>query len=128
MTSKKENTNPFAEMLDTECAKKMLEEFKSYRDNKVLTTKKGKQIVRYYQALGPKIVEAIDGDPDKELVYATIMTDYLTPLKNAVDVNDSKAVFGIYFKLMDDMVSKYNIRVGMKFREWVKEHNGLCTN
>lgn len=117
-----------AEALDSECARKMLTEFKDYRDNRVMTTKKGKQIVRYYQVLGPKIVEAIDKDVDKAIVYANIMQDYLVPLKTAVDSDDNKEVFRIYFKLMADMVDKYQIKTGMKFRQWVKDYNGLCKN
>lgn len=117
-----------AEALDSECARKMLAEFKGYRDSRVMTTRKGQQIVRYYQVLGPKIVEAIDADPERELVYAGIMNDYLVPLKTAIDSDDTKEVFRIYFQLMADMVDKYGIKTGMKFRQWVKEYNGLCKN
>lgn len=117
-----------AEALDSECARKMLAEFKGYRDSRVMTTRKGAQIVRYYQVLGPKIVEAINKDLDKDVVYASIMQDYLMPLKIAVDSDDTKEVFIIYFKLMADMVDKYQIKTGMKFRQWVKDYNGLCKN
>lgn len=117
-----------SEALDSECARKMLAEFKGYRDSRVMTTKKGAQIVRYYQVLGPKIVEAIDKDVDKGMVYVSIMQDYLVPLKTAVDSDDNKEVFRIYFKLMADMVDKYQIKTGMKFRQWVKDYNGLCKN
>lgn len=117
-----------AEMLDTECARDMLAEFKNYRDTKVMTTKKGQQIVRYYQVLGPKIVEAIDKDEAREFVYNEIMQNYLMPLRLAVKNDDSKEVFRIYFRLMEHMIDKYKLKVGIKFRQWAKDYNGLCKN
>lgn len=117
-----------AESLNSKCARDMLTEFKGYRDSKVLTTRKGQQIVRYYKVLGPKIVEAINADADSELVYAAIMKDYLMPLKEAVDADDGKEVFRIYFALMGDMVDRYGIKTNMKFRQWVKGYHGLCKN
>lgn len=117
-----------AEALGAECYRDFLAELKGYRDSKVMTNNKGKRIVRYYQILGPKIVEAINNDENKAEVYAMIMNDYLFPLRDAVRADDSKEVFRLYFRLMSHMVDKYDIRVGMHFRKWVKEYNGLCTN
>jgi len=117
-----------AESLDTECARELLDKFKAYRDNKLLTTRKGRQIVRYYQILGPKVVGAINKDVNPDEIYKEVMNNYLIPLKVAVDEENTVKFLSIYFTLMDDMVKKYDIKVTFKFRQWVKEYNGLCKN
>lgn len=111
-----------ATLEDTRCGESMLKQFKEYRDTEVLTTHQGMRMVRYYEVLGPKIVRAIDEDSDKEVIYKIILADYLVPLQVAIESKDRDGVFGIYFKLMDDMVKRYGIRVGSVFDKMVKEN------
>lgn len=108
------------------CHKQLLDVLKEYRDNKVMTNAKGLRIVKYYNILGPKIVQAINSDTNSNQVYRYIMEQYLVPLEVAVQQNDATTVFAIYFKLMDEMVLKYNIKASKEFKQWVKEYtNGL---
>lgn len=108
--------------LDNECGQVLLDLFKKYRDDEVLTTKKGIRIVKYYSIIGPRIVQAIDEDPNKEEVYQYIYDKYLLHLKEAVDSKNKPLVFEIYFLLMQDMLEKYNIKASKEFRKWLKEY------
>lgn len=116
-----------ATLEDTECGDRVLNELKRYRDEEVLTSHEGMRIVRYYEVLGPKIVQAIDSDPDKELVYKYILADYVLPLSELVRAEKGSGVrvqiFSVYFKLMDDMVKRYDIRVGKQFSKWKEEYS-----
>lgn len=108
---------------------RLLDELKAYRDSEVITTAEGLRIVKYYEILGPKIVEAIDLDPYKDIVYKYIMAEYVTALESAIHQEKGSGqrakVFSIYFQLMDDMVDRYDIKVSSTFKKWSKEyHNG----
>ena len=111
---------------DTDCGQKLLGELKRYRDIEVMNTHKGMRIVKYYEILGPKIVAAIDNDADSEIVYKYILADYIIPLKAATEAEPGSggrlAVFSIYFRLMDEMAKRYDVKVSSVFDRWVEEY------
>jgi hypothetical protein len=114
------------ENVKTGCHKDMLDVMKAYRDNIVMSDKKGIRIVKYYGLVGPRIVDAINSDINKDEVYKYLFDKYINIiyiLTSGSDRNDiSNEVFGLYFKMMDEMVVKYNIKVSKEFKKWVKEY------
>lgn len=105
-----------------DCGKELLNELKNYRDLEVLSDKKGRRIVKYYTVLGPKIVSSVDGDKDKDVVYRYLLAHHIIPLKQAVDSANKEKVYSIYFRLMDEMVDRYGLKVSKEYKEWSKEY------
>ena len=88
----------------------------------MLSDKKGRRIVKYYTVLGPKIVSSVDGDKDKDVVYRYLLAHHIIPLKQAVDSANKEKVYSIYFRLMDEMVDRYGLKVSKEYKEWSKEY------
>ena len=115
------------EQLGTKCGKETLAKLKKYRDDEVLSTKEGKDIVRYYGVLGPLVVTAINEDEDKDIVYKHIMAKYILPLKGIVSSSDvdKDLVYKIYFALIREMRQRYNIDVSKTYLKWEGRFNGM---
>lgn len=109
------------ESLGTECGTDFLKQLKDYRDDEMMTYKEGKDMVRYYGIVGPKVVKAIEADKERATVYLYLWTTYILPLGIMVENNDKSKVIYIYFKMLDEMVTKYDIKVSTRFDNWVEE-------
>lgn len=53
--------------------------FRSYRDNVLLKTAAGKQLVQEYYRIAPQIVELIQNDPNAEKIYRHLYDTYILP-------------------------------------------------
>ena len=115
-----------ATLEDTRCGGKLLDELKKYRDTEVMNTHQGMRIVKYYEVLGPRIVAAIDADEDSDVVYKYVLAEYVLPLGDATKAESGSSgrakVFSIYFRLMDEMVNRYGIKVSSVFDKWKEEY------
>lgn len=108
------------ESLKTECYSSFLTALKGYRIGRFDSDAEGLQMVKYYYIIGPRIVEAIEADPDKPIVYQYLWSTYIHKLKRMVDNDDRVAVLHTYLLLLDDMTRKYDIKTTAKFARWLK--------
>ena len=99
---------------------KLLSKLKRYRDTEVLSTKEGIEMVRYYEVIGPRIVEAISKDKDAEIVYKYLYAEYISELSGLIDVDRATKIYDIYFRMLDDMVKRYEIKTSKRFEKWVQ--------
>lgn len=97
----------------------VLDMLKEYRDKEVANTAEGLKMIRYYGVLGPRIVRHIKEDAEREVIYKYLYAEYISPLQTAVKSKENSKVFHIYFRLMEDMVQRYNIKTSKRFKQWV---------
>jgi hypothetical protein len=110
--------------LGTSCGQQLLKKLKHYRDTEVMTDKEGLDMVRYYCIIGPRIVEAIDNDVEKLTMTTYIWNKYISKLSGLIDAGDKDNIVYVYFMLMDEMVTHYNIDTTVRFDEWLEEYKG----
>jgi len=107
------------EMLDDGKAQPFLAKLRAYRQDIAMSGKDGMDMSRYYAALGPKVVEAIEGDVDRRTMYQYLWAYHILPLSK-VDSDCGRMEFiGKYFRMMDIMVKHYDIKVSERFNTWV---------
>jgi len=105
------------DVLGTQCGMDFLSEMKSYRDRN-MTDKEGVDMLKYYDVLGPKIVANINEDDDSHIVYQYIYAEYIDKLREPISRDDSAEVLKIYFRLIDDMVTRYDIKTIGRYKVW----------
>ena len=105
------------EYLGRECAASFLQVLKDYRDS-TMTDREGLLMLKYYRDIGPKIVEAISNDVDKDDVYKYLWADYISTLHTLVACNDKDKLIGVYLQMVDEMADRYNISTGKEFTDW----------
>ena len=103
--------------LEHKCAKEFIEKLKNYRDA-TMTSREARNMLRYYSVLGPKIVDAIEDDKDKETVYRYIYAEYISKLSGLIDMDEKFEVFSVYFSMIDDMLDRYQIKTSKRFVSW----------
>lgn len=109
------------ETLGTECGQEFLQVLKDYRDKEMMTYREGLNMIRYYRVLGPKVVEAINADIESHAVYTYLWITYIAPLPTYIENGEKDKVIYIYFKMMDDMIKKYDIETSDKLDNWMCE-------
>jgi len=110
-----------AENLGKPCAADFLDVLKSYRDS-TMTNREGLLMLKYYRDIGPKIVDSIEADKDKDLVYQYLWSDYIHKLPYLIDRDEQDIILHIYLKMIDEMCEKYGIEVSPEFEEWVSKY------
>lgn len=105
------------ETLGTECGRELLVKMKAYRDTN-MTDAEGIAMLRYYSVLGPRIVKALDEDPDAEALYKYLYADYVSKISKLIDRDDAVELLAIYFKMLDEMANRYNIKTTDRFKIW----------
>ena len=106
--------------LDHECAKRFIEELKEYRDQ-TMTTGEARNMLRYYSVIGPRVVDAIEEDPQKDFVYKYIYSEYLTKLPALTKADKKMEVFHVYFTMMNEMIDRYQIQTSKRFKRWLSQ-------
>jgi len=102
-----------------ECGHKMLTKLKEYRNIR-LEDAEIRDMYRHYTIIGPKIVKAIDADEDTEVIYQYLYAEYISKILILVEERDDFGVLEVYFKMVTDMVNRYDIKVSKRFRKWQK--------
>ena len=105
------------ETIGTECGRKLLVKMKDYRDNN-MTDAEGVAMLRYYGVLGPRIVKAIDADPDRDAVYKYLYADYVSKISNMIDRDQQVELLVVYFKMLNEMSTRYGIKTSDRFKLW----------
>ena len=106
------------ETLGTSCGLELLGKLKKYRDDVLMDEHDGVQLLRYYGVLGPRIVHEISKDPDKEMVYKYLYSEYISRIEKLMETEGKFAVFVTYFEMVNEMVEKYEIPVGKGYEKW----------
>lgn len=77
-----------------------LNTFREFRDNWLSEQTDGKELISQYYAIAPKIVEIIDNNPGKELIYNQIWTDYLSKCLYLIESNQFKECKDLYIEMV----------------------------
>lgn len=106
----------------TDCNSKLVEDFKQFRDDMAPTVKESNRMLKYYTVLGPKVVRAINKDPEKDQVFKYLTSHFIKPLHDKVRDNDVEGFVTLYFKMLNEMVNRYNIATTVYYKRWAKEY------
>lgn len=106
-------------VLGTKCGNELLTKLKGYRDA-TMTDRESIFMLKYYEILGPRIVDAINEDEYAEDVYKYLYAEYISWLSKAIDNKDSAYIMHVYFKMIDAMVIRYDIRTGKRYKRWLQ--------
>lgn len=104
------------EVLGTKCGNALLQRLKDYRDE-TMTGEDGMEMLRYYAVFGPKIVQRVSEDPDRLAIYKYIYSDYISRLEGMIERHEKLEIFILYFQLIDDMLARYEINPGKRYRK-----------
>ena len=105
------------ETIGTKCGMDLLVKMKAYRDNN-MTDAEGIAMLRYYSVLGPRIVKALDADPDSNVVYKYLYAEYVSQISKLIDLDDQIEILVIYFHMLEEMAGRYNIETTDRFKLW----------
>jgi hypothetical protein len=108
-----------ATVKSTQCSAALIPILQQYRDEVVPQIEDGYKMAKYYTVIGPRIVRAIDADPEKEQVYKYIGITYLQPLVMYMGSGDVDKCLFVYFDMLNDMVNRYSIKTTPTFDKWV---------
>ena len=108
------------ETLGTECGREFIDMLKEYRDVEMLTFKEGIDMLRYYRIVGPRIVAAINNDPEKHTMYTYLWNRHIKPLEALIKDGQKGKVLHSYFTLIDEMVKHYDIDMSPRFDKWME--------
>jgi len=101
-------------VLGTKCGNELLWKLKTYRDE-TMNEAEGLEMLRYYAVLGPKVVKLISEDPDKIIIYKYLYSEYISKLEGMIERQEKNDVFILYFKMVDDMLERYDINPGKRY-------------
>lgn len=72
-----------------------------FRDNVMMSSPQGKNLVQQYYLMAPEVVEAVNQRPDAMQVYQAIYGQYLKPAVEAVKAGDYQKALGIYTEMIN---------------------------
>lgn len=84
-----------------------LELLRDYRDNYLVKTQDGKQLVEEYYDIAPTIVKRIDKSADAEVKYRYIWEQYLKPCIMAIEQGKLDACGNTYMEMVEELRSRY---------------------
>lgn len=103
--------------LSTACGRALLGKMKNYRDNN-MTDADGIAMLRYYSVIGPRVVTAIDNDPDRDALYKYLYAEYISKISNLIDDDAQVEILVVYFGMLEEMVIRYDIKTIHRFKQW----------
>lgn len=80
---------------------------RDYRDNYLLGTEEGSQIVKEYYNIAPTIVNRIGNDSKSSEVYNSIWKTYLQPCVHMIEEDELKECQETYTKMVHELEEKY---------------------
>ena len=104
------------------CSNDIIRLLKEFRDDISIDLEDSKKILKYYTVVGPKIVNAIDNDVDKDHIYRYLGINYIVKLVEAKSKKDKENAIKLYFTMLDEMVKRYNIKTIKSFDTWVERY------
>lgn len=72
-----------------------------FRDNVMMSSPQGKNLVQQYYLMAPEVVEAVNQRPDAMQVYQAIYGQYLKPAVEAVKAGDYQKALSIYSEMIN---------------------------
>jgi hypothetical protein len=81
--------------------------FRQYRDNYLLSTPEGYQLVEEYYRISPFIVEKINAQPNKEEIYQHLWEKYLKPCLREIEQENFERVKEIYIQMVEELKKLY---------------------
>jgi hypothetical protein len=111
-----------ATLKTTPCGEDLIELLKEYREEVAATMEDSDKILKYYTIVGPRIVKAINKDSEGDHVYNYLGAEYIHPLIVAMKTKDYDTSVKLYFRMLDEMVSRYDIKTLPVFKEWVERY------
>ena len=80
-----------------------LTQFRTFRDEWLLKQVDGKKLIDEYYQKAPKIVEQIDKNNNKDVIYDMINTKYLIPCLNYIENNEYNKCKSLYTKMVNTL-------------------------
>lgn len=84
-----------------------LETLREYRDEYLMKTEAGKQLVEEYYDIAPALVMRIDMHSDSRTIYDGIYEDYLMPCISCIEDNQMEACRDRYVTMVHDLQERY---------------------
>lgn len=78
-----------------------------YRDEYLLGTMSGNDIIRQYYNIAPTIVKRINRSPDAAAVYEKIWKEYLSPCVDMIEKNQMDGCKDLYTDMVHELEQKY---------------------
>lgn len=80
--------------------------FRHFRDNWLKNQPDGKELIKEYYNIAPKIVSTINKLPNASDIYMNIWLMYLKPCLKYIEANDNISCKNLYFKMVQDLKEK----------------------
>lgn len=80
---------------------------REYRDQYLLATKEGEEIVKEYYNIAPTIVKRIDKEPKAAEIYRNIWEVYLSPCIHLIEENKKEECKALYTDMVRKLEEKY---------------------
>lgn len=84
---------------------------RKFRDEHIKGSSEGDALVKEYYNIAPKIIEKIDAEEEKELVYTSLWTDYIVPSTEQIRQGNWQSAQDIYVEMVVDLSKKYNVPI-----------------
>ena len=84
-----------------------LEILRRYRDTYLMQTKEGRSLVQEYYDIAPRIVWAIDMQPDKDKIYQELYSEYLMPCIHYVEEECNKECKDLYVDMVRSLEKRF---------------------
>lgn len=84
-----------------------LEILRGYRDTYLMQTEEGRSLIREYYDIAPRIVWAIDMQPDKDKIYQELYSEYLMPCIHYVEEECNEACKDLYVDMVRSLEKRF---------------------
>lgn len=81
--------------------------FRKFRDSWLMRQPDGRQLIKKYYLLAPKIVELIDKSQDRDKIYDKINENYLAPCLESIEKGELENCKKRYLEMVSWLASKY---------------------
>ena len=84
-----------------------LETLRSFRDSYVKGLANGEEIIKEYYDIAPKIIEAIEQEPDTECIFKKLFEELVQPCVHYIEQNQNEMAYALYEKTVLKLKEKY---------------------
>lgn len=80
---------------------------RAFRDNWLKNQPNGVHLIAHYYEIAPKIVEAINNQPDRLVIWDEVYQKHVLPCVNMIDENRCLEALELYQKMTEELERRY---------------------
>ena len=84
-----------------------LETLRSFRDSYVKELENGEEIIKEYYDIAPKIIEAIEQEPDTDYIFKKLFEELVQPCVHYIEQRQNEKAHALYEKTVLKLKEKY---------------------